>query len=122
MNNNNPKDLEAPFEGLIEGLNDQIFEDAIHIKAIDFKLDQSKLAQINRGLNELYQLAPINSQIHLEYKAVSDMYTAKLEVLSATKEFRTTSNGANLETLYFEMEKSILSEISEWKRNRFKNI
>lgn len=118
INQSNP---EAPFEGLVEGIHDQAFDDAIHISAVDFKLEHSKLAQINRGLNDLYQLAPINSQIKLEFKSILDTFEGKLEVLSASRNFSATATSPNLETLYNEMEKSVLIEISDWKKNRFKN-
>lgn len=121
MNNkNNPADLEAPFKGLIEGISDQEMTDAIQITAHGFTLDHSKLSQINRGLNDLYQLAPINSLINLDFTSVQDFYSATLNVSSNQQTFAHSANGTNLEALYFELEKSVLDQISLWKKNRFK--
>lgn len=107
-----------------ENIEDREFDDAITVKASNFELIPRELGEINRVLNELFQLSPIGSTLDVvfnknNFDKNNEEISCLLKINSRIKNFQVTKIAQNLQDAFFQAHSQVLEEINTWKKSRF---
>ena len=97
------------------------FTDGEEIKVIaeNFELTREDLRHINRRLNYMSDIAPLNSTLHLNFALKNEKYIGSLEVKNIKAQFNSMKEGQEVLDLFKEIEDDIHLLIKDWKKKRF---
>ncbi|EQC45685.1 hypothetical protein [Bacteriovorax sp. Seq25_V] len=94
--------------------------EGITVEAIGFDLVPSEMGHINRLINDLFQLCPIDSLINLKFSKEDEGFTGLIEVQSSIKSFAADGTGSDIQSLYRMLDQQIQDQLMVWKKDRFK--
>lgn len=94
--------------------------DDIKIEAVGFEIIPSEMGHINRLINELYQLCPIDSLINLTFTKVPEGYTGVIVIESSIRGFTADGSSSDIQSLYRMLDQQIQEQLMIWKKDRFK--
>jgi len=95
-------------------------DDCINIEAVGFDIIPSEMGHINRQINDLYQLCPIDAIINLIFNKNFESFDGALIVESSVKTFSAKLSGSDIQSLYRNLDQEIQEQLIIWKKDRFK--